>query len=217
MRDAGILKKEKSSRSVLVVLGWILLLGGALGTVLHFVAGVILMTAGAFILNRQHGWLRQTVDKCRARFPGLARAWSQIERAEQQDVRDAEGFRRSRKALIFDGNTEELALYSKPFEDEGVEVHKCASIESAMRCVEREQFDFALVDQVSPTFEGRRVIRHLVRYNWPMPFVVIARDNDIQCVREALELGAVECLEKPISAPKLIAIVQRFLATRPKD
>jgi hypothetical protein len=40
----------------------------------------------------------------------------------------------------------------------GFEVHKCMSIESAMRCIEREEFDIAVVDQGSPAFEGRRVI-----------------------------------------------------------
>lgn len=211
MQDARISKKEKAPRTPLVILGWSLLLGGVLGLFLPFVPAAILITVGAFILNRRYAWLRQAIDQFRARFPALARALSNTERAEQQDS-GATQLRRTRKALIFDENVEELALYSKPFEHEGIEVHKCASIESAMRCVEREQFDLALVDQVSPAFEGRRVIRHLVRYNWPMPFIVMAGYKNTQCFRQALELGAAEYLEKPISAAKMNGIIQQFVS-----
>jgi len=116
-----------------------------------------------------------------------------------------------RKVLIFAEDTEELALYAKPFEAQGFEVHKCASVESAMRCIEREEFDFALVDQGSPAFEGRRVIRHLVRYNHPGPLIVMARPRDEQRRQQALELGVTEYLEKPIPTASLNAIIQAFL------
>jgi len=212
-----ISKKEQSPpRVATVALGWGLMLTGILGLLLPVVPGTVLVASGVFLLSWRYAWLRQMIDKCRARFPGLARALSQIQRGEQQDVQEAQTLPRARKALILDEDIEELALYSKPFEDEGLEVHKCASIESAMRCVEREQFDFALVDQVSPAFEGRRVIRHLVRYNWPMPFIVIL-DKNMECVREAFELGAAECLQKPVPTAKLKGIIHRFLGNGPND
>jgi two-component system, OmpR family, response regulator VanR len=115
-----------------------------------------------------------------------------------------------RKVLISNENIEELALYAEPFESRGFEVHKCASVESAMRCIEREELDIVLVDQSSPTFEGRRVIRHLVRYNHPVPLIVLARPRDEQCCQQALELGATEYLEKPVPTSKLNAIIQDF-------
>ena len=62
------------------------------------------------------------------------------------------------KVLIFDQDVETLARHAEPFEAQGFEVHKCMSIEMAMRCIEREEFDIAVVDQGSPAFEGRRVI-----------------------------------------------------------
>src|ERR1700719_332663 len=73
------------------------------------------------------------------------------------------------KVLIFDQDVETVARHAEAFEAQGFEVHKCMSIEMAMRCIEREEFDIAVVDQGSPAFEGRRVIRHLVRYNFPVP------------------------------------------------
>lgn len=119
-------------------------------------------------------------------------------------------FSNARKVLIFDEDVETIALHAEPFEVQGFEVHKCMSIESAMRCIEREEFDIAVVDQGSAAFEGRRVIRHLVRYNSPVPLIVLARQRDAQCCQEALELGATEYLEKPVSTAKVNRIIQKL-------
>ena len=120
-------------------------------------------------------------------------------------------FSNPRKVLIFDEDNESLARHAEPFEAQSLEVHKCTSIETAMRCIEREEFDLAIVDQGSPSFEGRRIIRHLIRYNFPMPLFVLARSRDEQCCQQALELGATEYLEKPVSAAKINRIIQAFL------
>ena len=115
-----------------------------------------------------------------------------------------------RKVLIFDQDIEDLARQAEPFEAHGFEVHKCASVESAMRCVEREEFDFALVDQGSRAFEGLRVIRHLVRYNSHTPFVVMARHEEMRCRQQALTLGAMNYLEKPIPGADMNWIIRSY-------
>jgi DNA-binding response OmpR family regulator len=108
-----------------------------------------------------------------------------------------------RKVLIFDEGFEDLARHAEPFEAQGFEVHKCMTVEAAMRTVEREEFDFALVDQGSKDFEGLRVIRHLLRYNSGTPFVVVAGRHEMKCRRQALALGAMDYWEKPISSAEM--------------
>jgi hypothetical protein len=73
----------------------------------------------------------------------------------KQNVDEAETLCSIRNVLIFDEDIEDLARHAEPFEAHGFDVHKCMSVEAAMRSVEREDFDFALVDQASPAFEGR--------------------------------------------------------------
>ena len=131
----------------------------------------------------------------------------------EDTVDEARILRPSRKVLVFDQDVIDLARHSEPFEAHGFEVHKCMSVETAMRCVEREDFDFALVDQGSPGFEGSRVIRHLVRYNLLTPFVVVTRCRDMGCHQRALALGAIDYLEKPISIADLDRIIEKYLAT----
>jgi len=61
----------------------------------------------------------------------------------QQNAGDAKTLHAARKVLIFDEDIEDLARHAEPFEAHGCEVHKCMSVETAMRCIEREEFDFA--------------------------------------------------------------------------
>lgn len=72
----------------------------------------------------------------------------------QQNTDEAETPCGTRKVLIFDEDTEDLARAAEPFEARGFEVHRCMTVEGAMRSVEREEFDFALVDQGSQLSRG---------------------------------------------------------------
>jgi len=126
----------------------------------------------------------------------------------QQDVDEVENLCSIRNVLIFDEDIEDLARHAEPFEAHGFEVHKCTSVETAMRSIEREEFEFALVDQGSSAFEGCRVIRHLARYNSHTPFVVVARRKEMVCCQRALALGATDYLEKPVPRAEIDRIIK---------
>jgi DNA-binding NtrC family response regulator len=131
----------------------------------------------------------------------------------ERTVQNDEALSGTCKVLIFDEDVEDLARQAEPFEAHGFEVYKCTTIETAMRCVEREEFDFAFVDQVSPAFEGLRVIRHLVRYNLHTPFVVVARRMDALCYQQALAAGAMDYLEKPVSNTEMNWLIDNYLGS----
>lgn len=115
------------------------------------------------------------------------------------------------KVLIFDGDIGNLARLSQRFERHGFDVHTCMSFERVLRSIEKEAFDLALVDQGSSIFEGRQVIRHLIRYNPAAPFIVMASRKDLQCYWEARALGALDYLEKPLSIGDTNWIVHYYL------
>ena len=138
---------------------------------------------------------------------------SKMRQGTQQNVGEAETLSSMRNVLIFDEDIEDLARHAEPFEAHGFEVHKCMSVEAAMRSVEREEFEFALVDQGSSAFEGRRVIRHLVRYNSHAPFVVVTRRKDAACCQQALALGATDYLEKPVPSTEMNRIIECYIGS----
>src|SRR5262249_49635393 len=111
----------------------------------------------------------------------------------------------------FDQGMADLSRYSEAFEANGCAVHKCMSVERAIRYVERKRVDFALIDVGSPALEGLRVLRHLVRYNRLVPSVVTTRSGDTTGCREAFTMGAMECLEKPVSGADLYCVIQKYL------
>ena len=128
----------------------------------------------------------------------------------KQNVDEAKTLCSIRNVLIFDEDIEDLARHAEPFEAHGFDVHKCMSVEAAMRSVERDEFEFALVDQGSSAFEGRRVIRHLVRYNSHTPFVVVARHREPVCCQQAFALRARDYLEKPVPRAELNRIIKCY-------
>ena len=135
---------------------------------------------------------------------------SKIETEAKQNVDEAKTLCSIGNVLIFDKDIEDLALHAEPFEAHGFDVHKCMSVETAMRSVEREEFEFAMVDQGSSAFEGRRVIRHLVRYNAYTPFVVVARPREMVWRQQALALGATDYLEKPVPRAEMDRIIKCY-------
>ena len=79
----------------------------------------------------------------------------------------------------------------------GYDVVMCSSYEEGARRVEMEDFDFAIVDQGSASFEGRCVLEQAAEMHRNIPIVVVARCLDIHCHLEAMELGVVDYLERP--------------------
>jgi DNA-binding response OmpR family regulator len=145
------------------------------------------------------------VDVGRLRLRG-----QRLRQEAKQNVDEAKTLCSIGNVLIFDEDIEDLARHAEPFEAHGFEVYKCMSVEAAMRSVEREEFEFALVDQGSSVFEGRRVIRHLVRYNAYTPFVVVARPREMVWRQQAFALGATDYLEKPVSRAEMDRIIKCY-------
>jgi CheY-like chemotaxis protein len=99
--------------------------------------------------------------------------------------------------LMVDQNSNDLTYYAELFETLGFRVFRYESYAAAINSILLGRtFDLAVVDQGSPAFEGRVVLRYLRPFT---PFVVLTRSYRVDCYREAIGLGAAEYLEKPIS------------------
>lgn len=129
----------------------------------------------------------------------------------QQVIHELVAAPNSRRLLLVDENIEDLNAHSALFEQLGFEVYKCPSYDTAMRLVERADFEFAVVDQGSPAFDALPLLHHLNRFSPNTPFIVIARFKDISCYLEALEAGTLDYFEKPLSIEEMKRLIRLFL------
>lgn len=59
---------------LLLTAGWLCIVVGALGLVLPFVPGTVLLVAGMMILAQRYSWARELLARARKKFPKIWRA-----------------------------------------------------------------------------------------------------------------------------------------------
>lgn len=115
-----------------------------------------------------------------------------------------------RKVLIVDDEEADLEYHSQVLQGQGHDVLACQSYSHGAALAERGEFDFALVGQRTAAFQGRAVIERLRAHHPAIPFVVFAHSKQTRCYLEAMELGAVDYLEKPVHPAEM----RRLLGSR---
>jgi two-component system repressor protein LuxO len=105
-----------------------------------------------------------------------------------------------RKALVVNECPEDLEYYSAVLEAYGYQVRRCRAYEEGVRCLGKEAFDFVIVSQGTPKFEGSCVLKRAVEIDRSLPVVVVASCLDMGSYIEAMQLGARDYLVEPFSA-----------------
>ena len=116
--------------------------------------------------------------------------------------------RRSGKVLLVDENRQDLELYSALLQGQGFEIVASSSFESALRYLDTQHFDFILVSQGSRAFEGRQILESAMRRDRHRAVLVVTKCIDMDCYLDAMQMGAVDYLEKPIAPSDLLRFVQ---------
>ena len=119
------------------------------------------------------------------------------------------------RVLLVDEDANDLRSYSSLFEQEGYAVRACATYADALRWLESEVCDFIIVSQGSHKFEGRSVLKRANEIDRGLPVLVLARCHDVRCYLEAIQLGAMDYLEKPLPPQELLRLVKNHLRPRP--
>lgn len=96
----------------------------------------------------------------------------------------------------------------------GCEVLPCWSYADGVQDLDREPWDFVLVSQGSRAFEGRCILEHARDLNRKVPILVLAPSHDMHCYLDAMQLGAVDYLEEPVSSTEMRRVLDTYLPTR---
>jgi len=116
-----------------------------------------------------------------------------------------------RKVLVIEDDPGDCAFYCRVLQGHGFEVNACESMAEGARLLEREHYDFVLLEQGSRAFEGRLVLERVLAIDRHLPAVVLTRCVDMQCYLEAMQMGAVDYVEKPLSESEVLRVVETHL------
>ena len=113
------------------------------------------------------------------------------------------------RAVVVEPDARDLNFYSGILRGLGFEVKPFANYYEASWCVQTEPADFILVNQGSPSFEARAVVECALARDRRTPVVVLARTLNMGCYLEAMQLGAVDYVEKPLAPAEMEYLVTR--------
>jgi len=115
------------------------------------------------------------------------------------------------RILLVDDDVIDLEYYRKLLQNQGHEVVPCASNGAALRLLDSEAFDFVVVSQGGPEFEGRSVAERAMKEDRHTPVLVLSNSVDMDVYIEAMQLGAVDYLQKPVNPSEMARIVRTHL------
>ncbi|MFQ5417281.1 MAG: sigma-54-dependent transcriptional regulator [Myxococcota bacterium] len=98
--------------------------------------------------------------------------------------------------------------------DEGFETAQAADGVEALVALESGAFDLLIADLRMPRMDGIELVSH-VRQRWPeLPVVVVTADSEVSRVVEAVQLGAVNYLVKPVPPAAVRTAVYKAISLR---
>ena len=111
------------------------------------------------------------------------------------------------RGLVVDEDEKDLKYFTTLLGRMGYSVRAFTNYQEAERCLEHEHFDFVIVNQGSPAFEAHQIVERTLERNRRTPVVVLARCMEMNCYLEAMQLGAVDYLEKPLAPAEFERLV----------
>ena len=114
--------------------------------------------------------------------------------------------------LVVDDERGILDQLEKILRDEGFGVTAAATGEDALKAVAGELFDLVLLDVALPGMDGIEVLRRMRAGGHTVPVVMISGHATAEQAVEALKVGAVDFLEKPLALERVLVTVGNALA-----
>lgn len=129
----------------------------------------------------------------------------------ESNVREAGMGGRDLKLLLVDENAYDLDYYTEVLRYLGYDVQPVNSYSRAAATLDCERFDLVIVDQGSANFEGRSVLSRAVEVDHHLPVLVLTRTVDADCCIEALDAGAHEYVQKPLTTAEVRELVNDYV------
>jgi two-component system nitrogen regulation response regulator NtrX len=117
----------------------------------------------------------------------------------------------SQRILIVDDEPNITRSFSSLLGDEGYQTDTAATAEEAMQKCGRLNFGLVILDLNLPGQSGTDFLKWLKEEPYPPVVLVVSGQSDIPTALQAIKLGAIDYLEKPVRPEKLISSVEASL------
>jgi two-component system response regulator AtoC len=119
------------------------------------------------------------------------------------------------RVLVVDDEEGVRTFLAESLERAGHDVTQAADGAAALKLAREEPFDVVITDLHMPAVDGMTVVRTLRREQPDVEIVVLTAFGDVPTAVEAMKLGALDYLQKPISGPQAVRdLVVRALDRR---
>jgi two-component system, OmpR family, response regulator len=115
------------------------------------------------------------------------------------------------KILIVDDETNVRLNYRITLETEGYEIFEAVSAASALEELIGRSFDLAILDMRMPAMDGLELLAKMREIGITVPAMIVTAYSDVPHAVQAMKLGAIDFLQKPLRPEDLRRIVAEIL------
>lgn len=120
----------------------------------------------------------------------------------------AEGAPTKGRILVVDDDRALLEIYADLLSEAGYAVETASSGPQAMGLIGREVFDTILTDIVMPDTNGVEILRAVRARDLDVPVILVTGSPTVETAIQALEMGALRYLVKPVQEATLLGSVE---------
>ncbi|MFH1876168.1 MAG: response regulator [Candidatus Omnitrophota bacterium] len=118
------------------------------------------------------------------------------------------------RVLVVDDETGVLETLSSSLTRRGYLVNAVSSGEEGIAKVKVERFDVALIDIKMPGMDGITLLEHIKKIDSEIEVVMITGYASIESVKECMQKGAYDYIEKPLDANRIGMVIEKALEKR---
>ena len=118
--------------------------------------------------------------------------------------------------LLVDDEEEFVSVLAERLEARGLKVDTAEDGQTALVKVGKRSFDAILLDMAMPGMDGIQTLNGLLEINSDLQVILLTGQATLQQGVEAMKLGALDLLEKPVEIETLVAKIEDAALRRSK-
>jgi DNA-binding NtrC family response regulator len=118
------------------------------------------------------------------------------------------------KVLLVDDEKEFIDTLSERMETRGMNVSTTVSPKHALEMVDAESFDAVVLDLKMPEMDGLEVLKKIKEKNPDIQVILLTGHATVQKGIEAMKLGAMDLIEKPVDIATLTEKIKNAQARK---